>query len=311
VIRRVLLVVAAALVAALALPPLCYAVFPEPVPELPSAGRRVEVAPGVGVNVLDSGGPGPPIVLVHGHPGSAYDWAPLGRELAARGHRVIAYDRLGYGHSDARANGAFTVESNARELRALLDAEDLRDVVLVGWSYGGGTAIVATREDPSRVSHLVLVGSVGAAGVEDRDAPPRLVMEFMVTFGLPWLARVPPLDRRLRAAFLGLAFAPEPVSDGGPDGGQLRPTPHARDLHLRGAGPRRRGRPRPRRDRAADPRRPGRRRSPRAPRRGRGFHRHRRAGGSELWVVPGGGHALPVTRARELAERIVAFAGSR
>ncbi len=309
-IRRALLVVAAALAAALALPPLWYAVFPEPAPELPPAGRRVEVAPGVGVNVLDSGSAGPPIVLVHGHPGSAYDWAPLARELAARGHRVIAYDRVGYGRSDARTNGAWTVESNARELRGLLDAEDLRDVVLVGWSYGGGTAIVATREDPSRVSHLVLVGSVGA-GVEDRDAPPPLVMEFMAAFGLPWLARVPPLDRRVRAAFIGVAFAPEPVSEGAPDlmaanfarphtlesfrsegrdlGGEADLDPGAIErpiLVVHGDG-----------DRLV----------PLAVAEGL----HRQARERELWVVPGGGHALPVTRARELAERIVAFTGSR
>jgi pimeloyl-ACP methyl ester carboxylesterase len=39
-----------------------------------------------------------------------------------------------------------------------------------------------------------------------------------------------------------------------------------------------------------------------------GLHRRSRRG--ELWVAPGAGHALPVTRAAELAERIVAFAGS-
>lgn len=308
-IRRALLVVAAALIAALALPPLWYAVFPEPAPELPPAGRRVEIAPGIGVNVIEAG-TGLPVVLVHGHPGSAYDWGALARELGTRGRRVLAYDRLGYGHSDARGNGAFTVESNARELRALLDADDLRDVVLVGWSYGGGVAIVATREDPSRVSHLVLVGSVGT-GVEDRDAPPRLVMELMAAFGLPWLARVPPLDRRVRAAFLAAAFAPEPVADGALDlmaANFARPhtlatfTSEGRDL----GG-----------EADLDPgaiARPilvvhgdGDRLVPLAV--AEGLHRRARRG--ELWVVPGGGHALPVTRARELAERIVAFAESR
>jgi pimeloyl-ACP methyl ester carboxylesterase len=309
VIRRTLLVATLGILAAVALPPLWYAVFPEPAPELPPAGRRVEIAPGVGVNVIESGA-GRPVVLVHGHPGSAYDWAPLVRELAARGHRVLAYDRVGYGRSDARTNGVYTVESNARELLALLDAEELREVVLVGWSYGGGIAIVATREDPSRISHLVLVGSVGA-GVEDRDAPPRLVMEFMAAFGLPWLARVPPLDRRVRAAFLGVAFAPEPVPDGAPalaDANFARPhtletaTSEGRDL----GG-----------EADLDPgaiERPilvvhgdGDRLVPLAVAEGLA-RRSRRA---ELWVVPGGGHALPVTRPGELAERIVAFAASR
>ena len=72
--RRVLLFVVLLLAAGLALPPLWYAAFPEPVPELPPAGRRVEVAPGTSVNVIETGA-GRPAVLVHGHPGSARDWS--------------------------------------------------------------------------------------------------------------------------------------------------------------------------------------------------------------------------------------------
>src|SRR3990170_1953552 len=110
------------------------------------------------------------------------------QELAARGHRVLAYDRVGYGRSDRRTNGAYTVASNASELLALLAAEDLRDAVVVGWSYGGGTSIVAARGDASRMSRLVLGGRVGP-GVEQHGAPPRLVVELMRVIGLPWLAR--------------------------------------------------------------------------------------------------------------------------
>ena len=64
----------------IALPPLWYRVFPQPSPELPPAGRRVAVAPGTSVNVINEGH-GQPIVLVHGHPGSAYDCAPLQHAL--------------------------------------------------------------------------------------------------------------------------------------------------------------------------------------------------------------------------------------
>ena len=98
---RILLFLLALLVAAIALPPLWYALFPVAAPELPPAGRRVEVSPGLGVNVIEAGA-GPPVLLVHGHPGCAYEWQPFMAELAQRSFRAIAYDRVGYGRSDPR-----------------------------------------------------------------------------------------------------------------------------------------------------------------------------------------------------------------
>ena len=84
VLRRVLLGLLVLVVAAIALPPLWFALFPVRPPDLPPPGRLVEVAPGVRVNVIEEGS-GPPVVLIHGHPATAYDWQPLMHELAARG----------------------------------------------------------------------------------------------------------------------------------------------------------------------------------------------------------------------------------
>src|SRR5262245_33708525 len=141
---RILLGLAVLLGLVLALPPLVYALGGAPAPELPAPGRRVEVAPGLGVNVLDTGS-GPALVLVHGHPACGYDWEPTQRELVARGYRAIAYDRVGYGRSDGRTPGHVTVATNAEELLALLAALELHDVTLVGWSYGGATSILAAK----------------------------------------------------------------------------------------------------------------------------------------------------------------------
>jgi pimeloyl-ACP methyl ester carboxylesterase len=210
-LNRILVVLAALALGALALPPLWYAVFRPPPPELPPEGRRVEVAPGLAVNVLEAG-TGPPVLLVHGHPGSAYDWQPTFDALARLGHRVIAYDRVGYGRSDGRPPGRVRVATNADELLGLLDALDLRDATLVGWSYGGATSIVAARRDPSRVGRLVLVGSVGP-GIEMRGGPPELVLDFLTGPVLSWVERVPPVARRLRLATTGAAFHPAPVPD--------------------------------------------------------------------------------------------------
>jgi pimeloyl-ACP methyl ester carboxylesterase len=203
--RRLALGLLCVLVAALAIPPLWFRLFREPPPELPPPGRRVALASGVGVNVLEEGA-GPAVVLVHGLPGSAYDWRPTSAALAARGRRAIAYDRVGYGWSDARPDGAFSVASNAGELLALLDAMGLEGVTLVGWSYGGSTAIAAAERDASRIARLVLVGS-GGPGMEESQ-PPRAVAR--VLFSAPvlgWLHAVPPLARGLQAQVSRQAFS--------------------------------------------------------------------------------------------------------
>lgn len=303
--KRVLAIVLVLVAAAIVLPPVWFAVFPQPKPDLPAPGRRVLISPAVGLNVIERGS-GPTIVLVHGQPGCAYDWAPMMGELARRGFRAVAYDRVGYGWSDGRVNGDYTVESNADELLAFLDTENLHDAVIVGWSYGGGTAIVAARKDPSRMARIVLVASVGP-GIEKRDQPPKLIIDFMMGPGLAWLGRVPPLSKLVRTQLTEDAFHPQPITKGyleqlaanfarpntlytfrheGRDiGVNVNLDPSAisvpiliiqghEDLLVPAL--------------VAD-------------------ELHRRNGGSELWMIDNAGHMLPVTHPAELADRIAAF----
>ena len=308
-LRRLLLGLLILLVLLIAGPPLWFAVSPVATPDLPPAGRSVEVRPGVKVNVLEEGS-GPAVVLVHGHPGSAYEWAPLMHALAARGMRAIAYDRVGYGRSDARADGDYSVAANADDLIGLLDAEQLNDAVVVGWSYGGGTAIAAAQKDPSRMDRLVLIGSVGP-GIEKRDAPPAWVEAVLRGPVMSWLAMVPPLGRAVQAAMSGVAFSPEPV-----DAGYLEllkgnfAQPGTRDT-FRAEGGDLDGRA------SVDPAgidRPilvvhGERDQLVPVAVGQALHDHARGG--ELWLVPDAGHMLPITRPDALADRIAAFAGGQ
>lgn len=304
--KRALLFLLLFLVAAIVLPPVWFAIFPEPKPDLPPPGESVTIGPAQRVNVIEQGS-GPPVVLIHGHPGSAYDWRAVMTELAVRGFHALAYDRVGYGYSDLRQDDQYTVEANADELLALLDARRLENVTVVGFSYGGGVAIVGARKDPSRMSRLVLVGSVGP-GIQNRDAPPRLLVEFMAGPGLAWLGLVPPLSKQLRAALTAQAFSPEPIAprylrlldanfarpytlwtfrhEGRDLDGQADLDPAAIDLPMlivQGDG-----------DRLVPP--------------WVAEGLHERAPKSELWMIEGAGHMLPVTRAEALAERIAEFA---
>jgi len=202
--QRVLLIVLGLMIAAIVVPPLYYSAIPVTEPELPPPGRRIIVGTGVAVNAIDEGH-GPPIVLVHGLPGSAYDWAPLSTALASRGHRVIAYDRVGYGYSDPRLNDAYTPEGNADDLLGLLETEDLLDATVVGWSYGGPVAIIAARKAPSRIGRLVLIGSGGPS--DDPEEPPA-GMALLSSRPVRWyLAAVPPMGHGLQRALSELAYS--------------------------------------------------------------------------------------------------------
>lgn len=309
-LQRILFVLLILGLAILVLPPTWYVLDPVPVPSLPPPGEQLEVAPGVSVNVLERG-EGPPVVLVHGHPGTGYDWAAFQEDLAARGYRAIAYDRVGYGRSDGRKDDAFTLDRNASELLALLEAKDLRDVTLVGWSYGGGIAIVAAREDPSRIARLVLVGSIGPGIVEERQVAPPWLFDLVAPPVLWWIHHVPPVQRRLGALAAEAAFAPEPVAPGFRERAAANlAMPHtfeslsseAKDLDTPGL---------------LDPsdleppilvvHGDGDRFSP--PKVGRNLHE--RARRSELWLVPGAGHMIPITRPVALAERVAALSEHR
>ena len=106
--KRLLYFTIIILVAAIALPPLWFAILPaEPPPALPAAGKRIVLPGGVGVNILDVG-EGPTVVLIHGLPGSGYEWRETQPFVAASGLRAIAYVRVGYGRSDPRTSNEYS-----------------------------------------------------------------------------------------------------------------------------------------------------------------------------------------------------------
>ncbi|GAC1328589.1 MAG: bromoperoxidase [Mycobacteriales bacterium] len=82
-------------------------------------------------------GTGAPVVLVHGWPLSGRSWENQVPALVEAGHRVITYDRRGFGAS-SQPWGGYDYDTLAADLDALLSALDLREATLVGFSMGGG-----------------------------------------------------------------------------------------------------------------------------------------------------------------------------
>ncbi len=97
---------------------------------------RVE-SNGIQLSYEDTGGDGRPVVLIHGWPLSGGSWSAQVPALTDAGHRVITYDRRGFGASDKPDDG-YDYDTFAADLAGLLESLDVSDAVLVGFSMGGG-----------------------------------------------------------------------------------------------------------------------------------------------------------------------------
>ena len=133
------------------------AVLSAPVPPLPLPPGRTVLAPGRGeFFVRDSGGDGPPVLLVHGwmFP-SDLNWLQSYGPLQAAGHRVLAMDLRGHGRG-LRSGEPFRLADCADDADAVLQALGVRSAVVVGYSMGGPVAQLLARRHPERVAGFVL-----------------------------------------------------------------------------------------------------------------------------------------------------------
>ena len=178
---------------------------------VPPVAKQVAIGGDRALNVLDLG-EGPPVVLVHGLPSNIDDWAEVPRKLAELGHRVVVYDRVGYGHSsrdDASSPDAYTYASNVRDLGALLDALGIRSATLAGWSYGGAVVQRFAVEHPERATQVAFIGSVGPASTEDEDALSKILHSGAGEEILRWAGAVSPVGGAFTRENLRMAFARE------------------------------------------------------------------------------------------------------
>ena len=159
---------------------------------------------------------GPPILLVHGFGAWSETWRSVIDALTAQGSRVIAVDLPPFGFSEEPRDGAYSRETQARRIIALLDALEIERATFVGHSVGARPTLTAALAAPSRVERLVLVDAAlgfapGSEAVKPSSTPGLVARLFEVR----WLrnallastATNPMLSRQLLGRFVADADA--------------------------------------------------------------------------------------------------------
>jgi non-heme chloroperoxidase len=127
---------------------------------------------GARLEYLDWGGSGPPLLFLAGLGSTAHIFDDLAPEFTSS-HRCLALTRRGFGRSEQTAGG-YELDNLARDIMAFATSLGLRDVTLVGHSYGGTEAIRAAEMYPKAVRRVILLDTAydrippGAPSVEEK-----------------------------------------------------------------------------------------------------------------------------------------------
>ncbi len=159
-------------------------------------------------------GTGRPVVFSHGWPLDADVWDPQLLFMASNGFRSIAHDRRGHGRSSQPWDGN-TMDDYADDLAAVLETLDLRDVVLVGHSTGGGEVVrYIGRHGTGRVSKVVLLGAIPPLMLQTAGNPAGTPIEVFDDLRAKVLADRSQLFTDLSAPFFGANRPGSTVSQG-------------------------------------------------------------------------------------------------
>jgi pimeloyl-ACP methyl ester carboxylesterase len=179
----------------------------------PPTGDFVEADGGQRLHYREWAGDGPTVVLLHGAFGGIDDWDHSGvaAALAARGLRVLAFDRPGHGHSEAGSTGTDPASQAGR----LLDAAKVLGAtqpIVVGFSFGGAVALAWALTAPEPPRALVLLNPATHPWRTGYD-PAYDLVHLPVLGDLLAATWLTPVAGSLAAGSLAKAFTPEPLLD--------------------------------------------------------------------------------------------------
>lgn len=176
----------------------------------PAHGKFITID-GVKLHYLDRG-QGEPLVLLHGNGAMAEDFEISGLPQACEDHRVIAFDRPGFGHSERPPGRIWSAQRQARLILKALDALGIHRPVVLGHSWGSLVGLAMAVEQPQALAGLVLLSGYYFPTL--RGDIPFLSLPAIPGLGTLWRHTVMPLLGRFFARHARRKlFAPAPVPE--------------------------------------------------------------------------------------------------
>jgi pimeloyl-ACP methyl ester carboxylesterase len=123
------------------------------------------------LHLLDFGGTGPLILLLHGILGHGWMWHDVAPRLTDLGH-VLALDFRGYGDSQWSREARYASDDHASDVRTVLSALGEGAADIVGFSSGGLVGLALAARCPELVSSLVMLDIAPASSLSETDVPP-------------------------------------------------------------------------------------------------------------------------------------------
>jgi len=152
--------------------------------------------PGVKLWFTDSGGTGVPLILLHANTGTSAVWTNQVADFSRAGYRVIAFDRRGWGKSNANPATGPQPGSIAGDLDALTEHLKLDKFHLLGVAGGGFAALDYAAWHPERLRSLVIAASTGQ--VSDKE-----IAEISARLEIPGLRKLPAVYREVGPSYRG------------------------------------------------------------------------------------------------------------
>ncbi|MFB9245836.1 alpha/beta hydrolase [Massilia antarctica] len=174
--RRAAITAGASLAAAIPLAAMSTGAQAAPAAAIKRTSSTITTKDGVELYYKDWGS-GQPVVFCHGWPLNSDSWESQMFHLANNGFRVIAHDRRGHGRSSQPWTGN-DMDHYADDLAQVIEALDLKNAILIGFSTGGGeVARYVGRHGTRRVAKLGLISAVPPLMLKTADNPGGLPMD--------------------------------------------------------------------------------------------------------------------------------------
>ena len=115
------------------------------------------------IHIEQHGEGGTPILFIHSFGGSTEHWTNQMKHLQTK---TVAMDLRGHGNSETPANNDYAIESQVKDLEAVVNSLGLDKFILAGHSMGGSVAIAYAGKHPDKIAGLLLTGTPGKMPAE-------------------------------------------------------------------------------------------------------------------------------------------------